>query len=113
MYKIIVFLAILFIAGCGAKSPTQDIINAGVEQIERAEQIIKNTETLEQCKTKANDSLLSAKTDLVNAGKMCKSEISKLESDLLRWKEYFWLLIFGIGATIYVVIIKKLGKGII
>jgi hypothetical protein len=111
MYKILItFLSVLFLTGCAAKSPTQQIIDTGVAQIERAQKIIKNTETLAQCKETANDSLLSAKETLTNAGESCKSEVSNIESDLIRWKSYFWLLVFGVGAVIYVLIIKKIFK---
>lgn len=114
MYKVIIaILSVFILSGCGAKSPTQAIVESGVAQIERSQTIIKNTETLAQCKENADNSLLSVKETLLNAGKSCKSEISKLESDLIHWKSYFWLLVFGIGATIYLLIIKKLGKGII
>ena len=114
MYKfIIAILSVFILTGCATKSPTQAIVNSGVEQIERAERIVKNAETLKQCQEKAADSLLTAKSNLINAGESCAAQISKIESDLIQWKTYFWLLITGIGATIYLVIIKKLRKGII
>ena len=101
------------LSGCGAKSPTQAIVDSGVAQIERNQAIIKNTETLTQCKENADSSLQTAKETLINAGESCKTEISNLESNLIRWKSYFWLLVFGIGTAIYLLIVKKLGKGII
>ncbi len=101
------------LAGCGAKSPTQSIVDSGVAQIERSQAIIKNTETLVQCKENADNSLQTAKESLVAAGESCKAEVSKLESDLIRWKSYFCLLVAGIGVSIYFLIIKKLRKGII
>lgn len=114
MYKIIVaILSIFILAGCGAKSPTQSIVDSGIAQIERSQAIIKNTETLVQCKENADNSLQTAKESLVAAGESCKAEVSNLESDLIRWKSYFGFLVFGIGATIYLLIIRKLGKGII
>lgn len=114
MYKIIVaILSVFILAGCGAKSPTQSIVDSGIAQIERSQAIIKNTETLAQCKENADNSLQTAKESLVAAGESCKAEVSKLESDLIRWKGYFGVLVFGIGITIYFLIIKKLHKGII
>lgn len=114
MYKIIVaILSVFILAGCGAKSPTQSIVDSGIAQIERSQAIIKNTETLVQCKENADSSLQTAKESLVVAGESCKAEVSKLESDLIRWKSYFGFLVFGIGITIYFLIIKKLRKGII
>lgn len=114
MYKIIIaILSVFILTGCATKSPTQAIVNSGIEQIERSEKIIKKTETLAQCKEQAENSLLTAKANLVNAGETCESQISKLESDLVRWKTYFWLIIAGIGATIYLIIVGKLRKGII
>lgn len=111
MYKVLPIL--LLLTACAAKSPTQAIVDSGVQQIERAQQIIKHSETLAQCQEKAEDSLMSAKATLVNAGESCKSETSRLEADLLRWKGYFWLLIVGIGVFVYFGLIRKLKKGII
>ena len=111
MYKILPVLFLL--TACAAKSPTQTIVDAGVQQIERAQVIVKNTETLEQCKEKADDSLLSAKAALINAGESCESETTKLESDLIRWKGYFWMLVVGIGIAIYFGLIRRFRKGII
>lgn len=114
MYKIIIaFLSVFILTGCTTKSPTQAIVDSGVQQIERSKAIIKNTETLEQCKANAENSLTTAQETLVNAGQSCESEVSKLESDLIRWKSYFCLLVAGIGVSIYFLIIKKLRKGII
>lgn len=114
MYKIIIaILSVFILTGCTTKSPTQAIVDSGVQQIERSKAIIKNTETLEQCKANADNSLSTAQEVLVNAGQSCKSEVSKLESDLLRWKGYFGFLVFGIGLVIYFLVIKKLRKGII
>ena len=116
MYKIrftILLIFTLLLSGCTTKSPTQNIVNAGVAQIERAEQIIKNTETLGQCQEKADDSLKTAKETLINAGKSCESETSKLEADLLRWKGYFWVLVFGIGIALYFLLIRRLSKNVI
>lgn len=114
MYKIIVaILSVFILAGCGAKSPTQSIVDSGIAQIERSQAIIKNTETLVQCKENADNSLQTAKESLVAAGESCKAEVSNLESDLIRWKSYFGFLVFGIGFAIYFLIIKKLRKGII
>lgn len=114
MYKVIIaILSVFILSGCGAKSPTQSIVDSGVAQIERSQAIIKNTETLAQCKENADSSLKTAKETLVNAGESCKSEVSNLESDLVRWKTYFGLLIFGIGIILYLLIIKKLKKEII
>ena len=114
MYKIIIaFLSVFILAGCGAKSPTQSVVDSGIAQIERSQAIIKNTETLVQCKENADNSLQTAKESLVAAGESCKAEVSNLESDLIRWKGYFGFLIFGICLAIYFLIIKKLRKGII
>lgn len=114
MYKFIVMILSVFIlAGCGAKSPTQSIVDSGIAQIERSQAIIKNTETLVQCKENADNSLQTAKESLVATGESCKAEMSNLKTDLVRWKTYFWLLVFGIGAIIYFGIINKLRKGII
>ena len=106
-------LSVFVLSGCGTKTPTQSIIDSGIQQIERAEQIIKNTETLAQCKENAINSLQTGKESLISAAESCKAEISNLKADLVRWKTYFWLLIFGIGAIIYFGIINKLRKGII
>ena len=106
-------LSVFVLSGCASKSPTQSIVDSGVAQIERSQQIIKNTETLAQCKENADNSLQSAKESLISAGESCKAEISKLESDLFRWQGYFGLLVFIVGATIYILIIKKLEKGTI
>lgn len=114
MYKIIIaILSVFILTGCGAKSPTQSIVDSGIAQIERSQAIIKNTETLTQCKENADNSLQTAKESLAAAGESCESEVSKLESDLIHWKSYFWLLVAGIGVSVYFLIIKKLRKGII
>ncbi len=114
MYKMIIaILSVFILAGCGAKSPTQSIVDSGVAQIERSQAIIKNTETLVQCKENADNSLQTAKESLVAAGESCKAEVSNLENDLIRWKSYFGVLVFVIGAIIYFGIINKLKKGII
>lgn len=113
MYKIIVaILSICILGGCATKSPTQAIVDSGVAQIERSQVIIKKTETLAQCQEKANDSLLTAKENLVNAGETCRVQISNLESELTHWKTYFTLLVLGIGTAIYFLIINKLRKTI-
>lgn len=114
MYKVIIaILSVFILSGCGAKSPTQSIVDSGVAQIERSQAIIKNTETLAQCKENADSSLQAAKETLVNAGESCKSKVSNLELDLVRWKTYFSLLVLGIGVIIYLLIIRKLKKEII
>ena len=114
MYKIIItILSVFILAGCGAKSPTQSIVDSGVAQIERSQAIIKNTETLAQCKENADSSLQAAKETLVNAGESCKSEVSNLESDLVRWKTYFGLLVFGIGVFLYLILVRRLSKNVI
>lgn len=114
MYKIIVaFLSVFILAGCGAKSPTQSIVESGVAQIERSQAIIKNTETLAQCKENADSSLQTAKESLVVAGESCKAEMSNLKADLIRWKSYFGILVLAIIIILYFTILKKLKKGII
>lgn len=110
MKKILTMIGVAFIlASCGIKSTTQSIVDNGVERIERAERIIKTTETLAQCKAAAADALLSAKVDILNAGESCKIEISNLESDLVRWKSYFWLLITVIGVG-YLITARRPGN---
>lgn len=104
------FLSVLILSGCGGKTTTESIVEASVERIERAEQIIQSTETVEQCKVAANDALLSAKVDILNAAESCSAEIHNLKSDLIRWKGYFWLLVAGIGVAIYLFIVRGLGK---
>lgn len=114
MYKIIVaILSVFILAGCGAKSPTQSIVDSGIAQIERSQAIIKNTETLVQCKENADNSLQTAKESLVAAGESCKAEVSKLESDLIRWKGYFGVLVFGIGIFLYLYLVRRLSKNVI
>lgn len=110
---LIIIVAVFALAGCGGKSTTESIVDAGVERIERAEQAVKNTQTLEQCQATASDALLSAKVDMLNAGESCKAEISNLESALIRWKGCFWLLVVGVGAAIYIFIIRRLGKSVV
>lgn len=109
---LILIIAIFALAGCAGKSTTESLVDAGIERIERAETAIKQTETIEQCKVAANDALLSAKVDLLNTGEACKAEVKKIESDLIRWKGYFWLLLTGIGVMVYVMIIRRLGKDV-
>ncbi|MBR0212282.1 MAG: hypothetical protein IKV10_04225 [Alphaproteobacteria bacterium] len=114
MYKFIVMILSVFIlAGCGAKSPTQSIVESGVAQIERSQAIIKNTETLAQCKDNADSSLQTAKESLINAGESCKTEVSNLENDLIRWKSYFGILVFGIGVLVYLYLVRRLSKNVI
>lgn len=114
MYKIIVaILSVFILTGCTTKSPTQAIVDSGVQQIERSKAIIKNTETLEQCKANADNSLQTAKESLVAAGESCKAEVSKLESDLIRWKSYFGFLVFGIGIFLYLYLVRRLSKNVI
>ena len=114
MKKILILIVAIFtLAGCGGKSTTQSIVDAGVERIERAQVAIKNTSTVEQCQATANDALLSAKVDMLNAGESCAAEISTLKSDVVRWKSYFWLLIFGIGVAIYLFVVRRLGKSVV
>lgn len=114
MYKIIIaILSVFILTGCTTKSPTQAIVDSGVQQIERSKAIIKNTETLEQCKANAENSLSTAQEVLVNAGQSCESEVSKLESDLLRWKGYFGVLVFGIGIFLYLYLVRRLSKNVI
>ena len=109
--NLILIISVFVLAGCGGKSPAQSIVDAGIERIERAEQAVKKIDTLEQCKSIATDALISAKVDVKNIGETCQAEISNLKSDLVRWKSYFWLLVFGICAIIYMAFVKRMAKG--
>lgn len=97
-------ILVVFLGACNTKSPTQSIVNAGTERIERAETAVKKTETLAQCKATAQDALISAKSDLLNAGESAKAETDQLESDIAGWKiKFFGLLaIIGIAATLWI-----------
>lgn len=101
------FIVCLMLCSCNAKTPTESIVDASVDRIERAQQAVKNTDAIEQCKTIAIDALLSAKTDVLNIGKSCNAEISMLKADVIRWQGYFWLLFTGVAIMAYLFVIKK------